>query len=102
MHAAELDLPPISSLPLLIDPSVALMAAHRLAATCPTRQRHSALLGRLVSASEAERLDRQREEELRRHAGAGGIGHGGADGIGHAEVVPFDTDGDDRGGVRAH
>jgi hypothetical protein len=75
MHAADLELPVISSLPLLIDPSAALSAAQRLARHCPSRQRHSALLGRLVSASEAERLDRQREDELRRHAASGGVTH---------------------------
>lgn len=75
MHAADLELPVISSLPLLIDPRAALSAAQRLARHCPSRQRHSALLGRLVSASEAERLDRQREEELRRHAATGDFAH---------------------------
>jgi hypothetical protein len=58
----------VSSLPLLIDPSGALLAARRLEAACPAGRRHSAILGRLVNAAEAERLDRQRDDDLRRHA----------------------------------
>ncbi len=62
----------VSSLPLLIDPSDALLAASRLEAACPAGRRHSAILGRLVNAAEAERLDRQRDDDLRRHATVGG------------------------------
>jgi len=71
METISVESTPSAALMFIVDPSAALKAAERAAASCVARRRHSIILGRLINDEEARRLDRQREDDLRqerRHA----------------------------------